>query len=47
MRKVSRNDGVSEADCLSYVGGEAAGEIKRKKVGATLTGVEVQCGRYS
>ena len=35
------------ADYLLYVDGKAAGIIEAKKVGATLTGVEVQSGRYA
>ena len=35
------------ADYLLYVDGKAAGVIEAKKVGATLTGVEVQSGRYA
>jgi len=35
------------ADYLLYVDGKAAGIIEAKKAGATLTGVEVQSGRYA
>jgi len=35
------------ADYLLYVDGKAAGVVEAKKVGATLTGVEVQSGRYA
>ena len=35
------------ADYLLYVDGKAAGIIEAKKVGATLTGVEVQSGKYA
>lgn len=35
------------ADYLLYVGGKAAGVVEAKKVGATLTGVEIQSGRYA
>ncbi|MCU0936946.1 MAG: DEAD/DEAH box helicase family protein, partial [Gammaproteobacteria bacterium] len=35
------------ADYLLYVGGRAAGVIEAKPEGATLTGVEVQSGRYA
>ena len=35
------------ADYLLYVDGKAAGVIEAKKVGATLTGVEIQSGRYA
>lgn len=35
------------ADDLLYVDGKAAGIVEAKKQGATLTGVEVQSGRYA
>ncbi|WP_432823750.1 DEAD/DEAH box helicase family protein, partial [Trichloromonas sp.] len=35
------------ADYLLYVDGKAAGVIEAKKVGTTLTGVEVQSARYT
>lgn len=47
LREFPLKDGHGEADYLLYVDGRAAGVIEAKKVGATLTGVEVQSGRYS
>ncbi|MGE0356585.1 MAG: hypothetical protein AB7P08_06680 [Burkholderiales bacterium] len=35
------------ADYLLYVDGKASGVIEAKKVGATLTGLEIQSGRYA
>jgi len=35
------------ADYLLYIDGKAAGVIEAKKVGATLTGVEIQSARYA
>jgi type I restriction enzyme R subunit len=47
----SRGEGQGEgpqfADYLLYVDGKAAGVIEAKKVGATLTGVEIQSTRYA
>jgi type I restriction enzyme R subunit len=42
-----RGEGASFADYLLYVDGKAAGVIEAKKEGATLTGVEVQSGKYA
>ena len=39
--------GFGFADYLLYVGGKACGVIEAKKQGATLTGVELQSGRYA
>lgn len=38
--------GHGEADYLFYVDGKAAGIIEAKKVGMTLTGVEIQSTKY-
>lgn len=47
IREFQLNAGFGEADYLLYVDGKAAGVIEAKKQGATLTGVEVQSGKYS
>ncbi|MBL8540958.1 MAG: DEAD/DEAH box helicase family protein, partial [Betaproteobacteria bacterium] len=47
LREFQLNPGFGEADYLLYVDGKAAGVIEAKKRGATLTGVEVQSGRYA
>jgi len=47
IREFGLNEGFGTADYLLYVDGKAAGVIEAKKVGATLTGVEVQSGRYA
>jgi type I restriction enzyme R subunit len=39
--------GFGFADYLLYVDGRAAGVIEAKKVGVTLTGVEIQAERYA
>ncbi len=39
--------GSGFADYLLYVDGKAAGIIEAKKVGATLTGVEIQSAKYA
>jgi len=39
--------GYGTADYLLYVDGKAAGVVEAKKVGETLTGVEVQSAKYS
>ena len=39
--------GFGEADYLLFVDGQAAGVVEAKKVGATLTGVELQSEKYS
>ncbi|MDH3460863.1 MAG: DEAD/DEAH box helicase family protein [Burkholderiaceae bacterium] len=47
IREFQLNPGFGEADYLLYVDGKACGVIEAKKQGATLTGVEVQSGKYS
>ncbi|MBX3673101.1 MAG: DEAD/DEAH box helicase family protein [Burkholderiales bacterium] len=47
IREFELTAGHGTADYLLYVDGKAAGVIEAKKVGATLTGVEVQSGRYA
>jgi type I restriction enzyme R subunit len=47
IREFPLNTGFGFADYLLYVDGKAAGVIEAKKEGATLTGVEVQSGRYA
>lgn len=47
LREFKLAEGFGFADYMLYVNGKAAGVIEAKKVGATLTGVEVQSGRYS
>ena len=47
LREFKLKDGYGSADYLLYIGGKAAGVIEAKKAGATLTGVELQSGRYS
>ena len=47
IREFPLNNGFGFADCLLYVNGKACGVIEAKKEGATLTGVEVQSGRYA
>ena len=47
IREFQLNPGFGEADYLLYVDGKAAGIIEAKKQGATLTGVEVQSGKYA
>ncbi len=47
IREFALAEGYGYADYLLYVDGKAAGVIEAKKVGATLTGVEVQSGRYA
>jgi type I restriction enzyme R subunit len=47
IREFPLKDGFGKADYLLYVDGKAAGVIEAKKAGATLTGVEVQSGRYA
>ena len=47
IREFPLNNGFGFADYLLYVNGKACGVIEAKKVGATLTGVEVQSGRYA
>ncbi len=46
-REFELKPGHGTADYLLYVDGKAAGVIEAKKEGATLTGVEVQSGKYA
>ena len=47
IREFVLNEGFGFADYLLYLDGKAAGVIEAKKQGATLTGVEVQSGKYA
>ncbi|MDZ7937388.1 MAG: type I restriction endonuclease [Rhodoferax sp.] len=47
IREFPLNNGFGFADYLLYINGKACGVIEAKKEGATLTGVEVQSGRYA
>jgi len=47
IREFSLATGYGFADYLLYIDGKAAGVIEAKKVGTTLTGVEVQSARYT
>jgi type I restriction enzyme R subunit len=47
IREFPLNPGFGFADYLLYVNGKACGVIEAKKHGATLTGVELQSGRYA
>jgi type I restriction enzyme R subunit len=47
IREFPLNPGFGFADYLLYVNGKACGVIEAKKEGATLTGVELQSGRYA
>jgi type I restriction enzyme, R subunit len=47
IREFPLNNGFGFADYLLYVNGKACGVIEAKKAGATLSGVEVQSGRYA
>ncbi len=47
IREFPLNPGFGFADYLLYVNGRACGVIEAKKQGATLTGVELQSGRYA
>ncbi len=47
IREFPLNSGYGFADYLLYVNGKACGVIEAKKEGATLTGVEMQSGRYA
>ena len=47
LREFELNPGHGTADYLLYVDGKAAGIVEARKQGATLTGVEVQSGRYA
>ncbi|MCK4467796.1 MAG: DEAD/DEAH box helicase family protein, partial [Desulfobacterales bacterium] len=46
IREFPLNQGHGFADYLLYVDGQAAGVIEAKKVGSTLTGVEIQSDKY-
>ena len=47
IREFQLQPGFGAADYLLYVAGKACGVIEAKKFGTTLTGVELQSGRYS
>lgn len=47
IREFPLNSGFGFADYLLYVNSKACGVIEAKKEGATLTGVELQSGRYA
>lgn len=47
IREVPLNNSFGFADYMLYVNGKACGVIEAVKEGATLTGVEVQSGRYA
>ena len=47
LREFPLAAGHGFADYLLYIDGRAAGVIEAKKVGVTLTGVEIQSDRYS
>lgn len=47
IREFPLNTGFGFADYMLYVNGRACGVIEAKKEGATLSGVEVQSGRYA
>lgn len=47
LREFELTAGHGTADYLLYVDRKAAGIIEAKKVGATLTGVEIQSARYA
>ncbi|MCX7170491.1 MAG: DEAD/DEAH box helicase family protein, partial [Proteobacteria bacterium] len=47
LREFPLASGHGFADYLLYVDGKAAGVIEAKKEGATLSGVEIQSGRYA
>ena len=46
VRELPLNPGHGFADYLLYVDGKASGVIEAKKVGTTLTGVEIQSDKY-
>ncbi|OEU45316.1 MAG: hypothetical protein BBJ60_08070 [Desulfobacterales bacterium S7086C20] len=46
IREFPLNQGHGFADYLLYVDGQAAGVIEAKKIGSTLTGVEIQSDKY-
>ena len=47
LREFPLESGCGFADYLLYLDGKAAGVIEAKKLGATLTGVEIQSGKYA
>ena len=47
VREFPLTGGFGYADYLLYLDGRACGVIEAKKPGATLTGVEIQSGRYA
>jgi type I restriction enzyme, R subunit len=47
IREFPLKSGHGFADYLLYVDGMAAGVIEAKKEGATLSGVEIQSGKYT
>jgi type I restriction enzyme R subunit len=47
IREFPLESGHGAADYLLYIDGSAAGVVEAKKQGATLTGVEIQSGRYA
>ena len=47
LREFELNPGFGTADYLLYVDGKACGVIEATKRGATLTGVELQSGKYA
>lgn len=47
VREFRLKPGHGQADYLLYVDGKAAGVVEAKPAGSTLTGVEVQSGKYS
>ena len=47
IREFPLNTGHGVADYLLYVDGKAAGVIEAKKIGTTLSGVEIQSTKYS
>ena len=47
IREFPLEPGFGFADYLLYVAGKACGVVEAKKRGATLTGVEIQSGRYA
>lgn len=47
LREFPLDDGFGEVDYLFYIDGKAAGVIEAKRQGATLTGVEIQSGKYA
>lgn len=47
LREFALDAGQGFADYLLYINGKACGVVEAKKQGATLTGVNVQSGRYA